>query len=171
MALSVSKRGKRGQEVFGMSFGVIFAIILIVAILAVGFYVISYFLNLQKCTETALLYNDLQAEVDNAWKSSIYQDIFEAKTPRGITYLCFGSLRADGGVDNSRKNEIIDYGDPLTDDNMFIYPPTKACSAELYSYKLSHVAIDGFFCVKSENGEANIKMSKGGFDSLVKIEK
>ncbi len=165
------KKEKRGQEVFGMSFGVIFAIIIIVAILAVGFYVISYFLNLQKCTETALLYDGLQKEIDKAWKSSIYQDIFKAKTPRGITYICFGSLSAAGAIDNAKKNEIIDYGDPLTEDNMFIYPPTKACSAELYSYKLGHVAIEGFFCVKSENGEANIEMSKGSFEPLVKIEK
>ncbi len=162
---------KKGQEVFGMSFGMIFAIILIVAILAVAFYVISYFLNLGKCTDTALLYDDLQKEVDKAWKSSIYQDIFKAKTPRGITYLCFGSLRGDGGADKSKKNEIIDYGDPETTNNLFIYPPTKACSAELYSHKLEHVSINGFFCIKSDNGNAGIKISKGISDSLVKIEK
>src|SRR3989338_2426588 len=57
---------KRGLE---LSFSMIFSIIVIIAIVAVAFYMISYLLKLKNCTELGLFGRDLQDTIDRAWNS------------------------------------------------------------------------------------------------------
>jgi len=71
------KRGKKAQEVFGMSFGVIFSIILIVFILVVAGIAINHFLGLKKCTQLGLFIEDFANEggdIDKAWNSQRFTD-------------------------------------------------------------------------------------------------
>lgn len=162
--------GKRGQGVFGMSFGMIFSIILIIFILAAAFFVIRNFLNLSECADTGLFYDDLQNEVDKAWKSSFYQDVFEVKLPSRITYVCFGGLEQEPGSATEKEKQ-----DELKSDyfgrgnNVFLYPNSKACDSRLASYNLTHVDIEKFFCISESGGKLSVKLEKGSFDALVKV--
>jgi hypothetical protein len=165
------KRGlnKRGQGVFGISYGVIFSIIVIVFIIAMSFIVIRHFLDLSKCSDTGLFYDDLQNEVDKAWKSSFYQDVFVTRLPSNADFVCFGGL--EEGLrypeDRERFQTLRDFY--RNENNVYLYPPSKACDSGLGSYNLEHVKIDGFFCLPNNNGKLNVTLAKGNFDSLVKV--
>jgi len=154
-----------------MSFGMIFGIIIIAAIIAVAFYVIAHFLNLQKCTDTSLLYNDLQNEVDKAWKSTNYQDTFSVKLPSGIDFVCFGFLNqsASNLNDREKQDSLDEEYSSRSKDNLFLYPAKKTCNLDLGANKINHVEINGFFCVEKENGKLDVKLSKSSSEALVKI--
>jgi hypothetical protein len=161
---------RKGQGVLGMPFSVIFSIIIIVAVIAVAVYAIVYFLNLQECTDAGLFYDELQDEVDKAWRSSIYRDVFSGELPSGIEYVCFGYLNqsVSGSGNREMRDELADdYG--RSRDNVFLYPRSGACSIELASLELDRVEINSFFCVEKKEGEVKVRLSKGSFDSLVEV--
>ena len=86
--------GKRG-EIY-ISFGMIFSVILIIAIIGVSFYAINYFLNLGKCAEISLFYQGFQNEIDEAWSSEIVKTTFVGKLPVEIESVCFRESVASG---------------------------------------------------------------------------
>ncbi|MEK6800751.1 MAG: hypothetical protein AABY05_02360 [Nanoarchaeota archaeon] len=162
---------KRGQEVFGMSYGVIFSIILIIAIIGIGFFVIQHFLELSQCTEIGNFYKSVQEKVDECWNSGICKDDlkeFEYKLPSKIKNVCFGSIDLPANsVDSPIKIKIEDYAFE-TSENLFLYPPEAACDGNLYSLDLKHSLIGGFFCVSTSDLE-KIKLNKEVNDSVVRI--
>jgi len=147
---------KKGQ--IQISFGMIFSIIIVIATVAIGFYVINYFLNLSSCTKTGLFWNSLTDETDKAWNTDMTQTIFKGNVPSGVEYVCFGNLSSRTGID-SKSTEILlelqTFGE--NDKNSFIYPPKKAC--ELAFYDLKHSRFDNFFCVPAKSGVVDIKIS------------
>lgn len=159
---------KKGQV--QISFGMIFSIIIVIATIAVGFYVITYFLNLGNCTKVGLFQKSLTDKVDEAWDSVKTQTTFSGNLPSGIQYACFGNLSLEIGAD-SKSTEILlelqTYGG--NGKNAFLYPPKKAC--ELGFYDLKHAHADGFFCVPVKSGVASIKLSKIDTDALVTLSK
>ena len=151
---------KRGQ--LQLSFGMIFSIIIIIAVIAVAFYVITKFMGTSKCTEIALFYDDVKSHTEKAWRSTIHKDTFTSSLPQGIEEVCFGDP-SQSRRDEIRKEFINEDG------NIFLYPARKACDAALSSITLEHVTIPNFFCVKVENSRITIKTSKTQFESLVTI--
>lgn len=168
---------KKAQEVFGMSFGMIFSIIIIIAILGVGFFTIRHFLSLSKCSQVGLFLEDLQDEVDRAWTSGIYQGTFEGKLPSSglsnleIEKVCFGDLDDNAPNDRITQEELDNYQNPGDGFFTFLYPPENACGGDLFYKKLQHAETSGnkFFCVDVKNNIASIKLDKTPSDSLVKI--
>lgn len=160
--------GKRGQV--QMSFGMIFSIIVIIAIVAIASYVIINFLRLGKCTEIGLFYDELKREVNKAWQSTIYRDVFnKGKLPSGIEYVCFGELNK--GYGGREYKEQFDFLSRYMrqDKNVFVYPTQNACDSNLAFLKLEHIEIMEFFCVPVVDGKVSIKMEKDEFDALVKL--
>ena len=158
---------KKGQ--IQISFGMIFSIIIVIATVAIGFYVINYFLNLSSCTKTSLFWDSLTDEVDKAWNTDITQTVFSGNVPSGVGYVCFGnfSMTPENTV-ITRKifAELKDYGE--NGKNSFIYPPKKAC--ELAFYDLKHARFGKFFfCVPAKSGEVSVKLSKIATDPLVTL--
>lgn len=177
------KRGKKAQGPFGLSFGVIFSIILMVAIISVSFYAIKYFLGLNKCANTGLFQKDLQDEIDRAWMSGQYIQTYGGTLPVGIENVCFGKLTTDPSNDYSTDlhEYFTEEEDPPEGTNLFIYPPEKACGLEYNKLKNAHVTktdISGirpdFFCRNvSSTGKMDdivIKFTDTE-DNLVRIEK
>jgi hypothetical protein len=171
---------KRGQTVFGMSYSVIFGIFVIIAILGVGFYAISYFLNLNKCTQVGFFYTDFQDEVDRAWNSGKHEAFFTGDIPQKgllrneISHVCFGYLTSSSV--NSADDEIFDElgkMNPSPDANVFIYPTKEACDGGLYYSVIDHVEFEGgeFFCKPVENEKVKVKLTKKTTDTLVVIGK
>src|SRR3989344_6512006 len=168
--------GKKGQGVFGTSFGVIFSIILIVALIGVTIYAIAFFLNLSGCTIIGLFYDSLQDEIDRAWNSGIYSDTLgkipmEELEKAGIEVICFGSLESSArpGPDEQNRTELKDalFGN---DDNLFLSPTNKACDGELASYNIKHVQIEEFFCVETDKLD-DVLLTKIATDGRPKLSK
>lgn len=161
---------KRGD--FNISFGIIFSIIVIIAIIAIAFYVITKFVGLSKCTEIGLFYDNLKDHVEKAWQSTISEDTLKATLPSKIEFICFGNLnqsppREYREIYNSLSKSFINFRDR----NVFIYPIENACDTELSSIKLDHVKIDNFFCIPVKDRKIEIKTKKSQFDALVTIYK
>lgn len=157
---------KKGQ--IEMSFGMIFAIFLIVATVAVAIYAITYFVNSGKCVELGLYYQDVKEEVNKAWASEITQKTISGTLPSKIEKVCFGSLESDySGFEKEHDN--IERLSRRSTNNAFVYPAEKACGKESASANLEHVKIDSFFCVDNGDEGAKIKLSKSTSDSLVNV--
>ena len=156
---------KRGQFIFGLSFGVIFSIIIIIAIIAVAIYTITHFLSLSNCAQVALFYEDLQKEVDRAWNSGKYSNEFKGKIPSGIKTVCFGKFTQDSSIEDGQfKSEV--FGSTR---NVFLYPLEKACEGEGFSYNLKHATTENFFCENAIDGKINVRIVKQTTEALAKL--
>jgi len=136
-----------------MSYGLIFSIIIIVAILAVSFYAINRFVNLSRCGEIGIFYDGLQDEINRAWTSGVYEDRFDGTLPAGIEKVCFGELSSTPIEAYSRYYEEIQDLEYVTGANVFLFPTEKACEGDLFSNKLEHVIFGEFFCADVSKGE------------------
>lgn len=162
---------KRGQETMGMSFGMIFSIILIAAVVAVAIYAIVYFIGIGKCSDAGFFYDDLQKEINRAWNSDIYSDRFSGKLPKDIEAVCFGNFTVpvagnDGGFSNSIKLQLSG----SDESNFFIYPSAAACGGRLDTNVLKNVNVQEFFCVnRNSEEEFEVKLGKNSNEAVVKI--
>ncbi len=155
---------KKGD--FSLPFGVIFSIIVIIAILGVAFYVLINFVKLGKCTDIGLFYNELKTEINKAWRAPISEEILEGKLPSDVELVCFGNRSVSAEREYNEVYRKLVRGD----DNIFLYPSQKACDSNLNSIKLEHITFDSFFCIPVENGKVKIETKKT-VEGLVKIKK
>lgn len=153
---------KRGQ--IQLSFSVIFSIIIIIALLAVSFYIISAFLDTSECEKIGLFYNDLNENVEKAYVSSFYRDTFVGKLPSGITSVCFGNL----SLGNTETEEYKAFRNKKNS-NAFLYPPNKACSGELSDYNVRHLNNVEFLCFPVENNEVKLIIEHDRSGPLVSV--
>ena len=166
MLKEVSKRGRKGQ--LELSFTMIFSIIIIIAIIGTAFYVITYFLNLSRCTDVGLFYSDLQKRVDKAWASEKAQETFTGKLPSGIKEVCFGNLNQSNVAEYKEEYELFRRYFNLNK-NTFLFPPARACDINLAYYSLNHAQMPEFFCTPAKDGTVSFKLAKTSFDALVKV--
>ena len=162
---------KKGD--LSMSFGMIFSIIMIIVILGVAFYAISYFLNLQKCTGVGLFHDDFQKKVDESWASELISVENSLAIPGGVEYVCFGDLKNVREMDDSIEeifNEIKNFASPHqeTTTNMFIYPMDNSCGMGYKSMQRLEIPNE-FSCFENRNGKITFRLTKGSEDSFVRI--
>ncbi|RMD46115.1 hypothetical protein D6829_00395 [Candidatus Pacearchaeota archaeon] len=161
--------GKRGQQIMGMPFGVIFSIILIVVFIVIAFIAIGSFLDIGRKSSVGLFYKDLQEAVDNAWESQSAEFDFKINLPSGIKKVCFANLSKTINSNDEVYDEIERYS--VYDANVFLYPPQKA--EEMQWKKIRHInlskiiANENPYCVDTSK---NLKIKKGFDDRLVVIE-
>ena len=183
-------KNKRGQTVFGMSYGVIFSIFVIVFIVAVAFIAIRHFMGLNSCTQIGLFYDSLQQEVERGWSSGSgrYLKNFEGSLPisgffsSNLKEVCFGNLSATNTPFNSERQEILEFlhGDISGSENVFVYPPKEACDGNLYGIHLKcangrsecmKIISNSFFCTTiNKNGKAIVTLDKNERDVLVTVQ-
>ncbi|MDO8509280.1 MAG: hypothetical protein Q7S27_06395 [Nanoarchaeota archaeon] len=161
---------KRGD--FNLSFSMIFSIIVIIAIVAVAFYVIKSFVSVSECTQIGLFYEDIQEHISKAWQSPISKDTFIGKIPSGINLVCFGNLNQSSSKEyREEHNSILKANINMKNRNLFLYPANKACDSTLSSIKLDHVKTDEFFCIPAKDSKIELITEKDQFDSLVTLRK
>ncbi len=167
-------KSKRSQEVFGMSFGVIFSIILIVFILVVAGIAINHFLELKKCTQIGLFIEDMQEDVDKAWNSQKFIDEITYILPSNLDYVCFANLSnpfKGGNIESEVYSDISIY--ELSNGNMFFYPRKNACNMPYINVK--HIDINKItesrnpYCIPIEKSKVSIKIEKGFNEGLVRL--
>lgn len=139
MHLRKIKRGKRGQGVMSLPFGMIFSIILIIIFVVIAFYVIKNWLDLQKCTKVGLFYDDLQDKVNEAYSGTGYADWMEISLPSGVEEVCFADLtKRQSGKFRQEYDEIERF--KFYDANTFMYPGGEACEIEYHN--TNHLDMD-----------------------------
>ncbi|RMD67652.1 hypothetical protein D6817_00865 [Candidatus Pacearchaeota archaeon] len=167
-------RDKRAQSSVGISFGMIFSILIIIFLVAVAIYAIKTFLSVNKCAQTGLLYDRLQSEVDDAWRSGLVREEVGLDLPASgirstsLTHLCFGKVDPNnvpaGLVDDERERyeKIAEvFGVEAAESNVFVYPPTAACGRSLAHYQIKHLAVPaGFFCKQIVDGKVVVNLEK-----------
>jgi hypothetical protein len=160
-------KSKRGQ--FQISFGMIFSIILIIAFIAVAFYVIKVFLGVKDCTQIGRLFQEVQDSVEKAYRSPETSDDISVTVPSHVEKVCIINLQA------SAKGPMSDAYDRLTlvNRNFVIYPKTE-CS-DLGGIDLTKIDITSItseenpFCIDVKKSKVNLRVEKGLYDKVVRI--
>jgi len=173
----INKKGKskKAEGVFGMGFGMIFSIILIVFFLVVAFIAIKSFLGTQKCAQVGIFKDNFQTEIDKAWNSQKSDFEFKGRLPTQIKYACFTDLSKPitaTGTSGNIGRELGVYQGELA--NLFLYPVESAC--EMAYHEISHLDIDRIisssknpYCIPVDSGNINIQIKKDFGDKLVSI--
>jgi hypothetical protein len=157
---------KRGQ--LEISFGMIFSIIIIIAVIATSFYVIQYFTKLSKCTTIGLFYEGIQSEVNEAWQGTTSKTLFSGNVPSSTDYVCFGNMSLSAGAaDSGRKSDLMRLY-RVSQSNVFMYPAQKTCPG-IGDHRIDHANMQGFFCIKEQDGKIRVSLEKGAFDSSVTV--
>lgn len=140
-------KNKRGQ--MKLSFGMIFSIILIVIFIAFAFYAIQKFLGIQNIVKVGQFVDNLQSDVDKAWRSSQYSQKVKYFLPTKVEEVCF------------------------TDDE---YENLKFTSDEyMVGKKIKHINITKItetedpFCIETIKGKVEMTIKKDYGEALVTI--
>ena len=172
MQKSVRELHKRGQQILGLSFGVIFSIFLIIFFILIAFIVIKEFLNAKDCTLIGIFLDNFKADIKKSWNSQIDSHTFRGNLPSQIKYVCFIDLL------KPMKGNFADIGQSLTvyggkEVNAFFYPTEKAC--EIPVHNIDHIDIETItrsqnpYCIDVVKGTILIDVEKDLNDPLVKI--
>lgn len=162
------EKRKKGQ--IQISFGMIFSIIIIIATVAIGAYVIMHFMSLSKCTKISLFYKSLQDETTKAWEGDMTQRVVNINLPSGIDEVCIGNLTLGSTKEYETEYEELKRF-RLMDRNLFLYPLGTSCGGNPAIYKLDYVQSVQLFCSELKSGIVSIKLSKDVSDSYVKLSK
>jgi len=165
-------KSKRSQYILGMSFGVIFSIILIVFFIVIAGIVIGSFLKTGDCARVGIFLDSFRSDVKRTWNSQVDSHVFKGNLPSKIDFVCFGNLS------RSSSGEFQDIGFELgifegRNANMFFYPIGRAC--ELPYHFINHLDIEKIAiannpnCVSVDNGRVNINVAKGLNDRFVYV--
>ncbi len=157
-----------------LSFGMIFSIIIMVAIIGVAVYAISAFLDIGQTSQFGLFHQQFQETIDEVWASSITDKVSSFSLPSSIELVCFGSL--SGNIFNPEYEdefkELKRYSSNFEQQNTnrFLYPSDKG--GEFTYKKIGKIdlsAMNGFDCFEVKSGVLKIRLVKEEFDALVKI--
>ena len=166
---------KKGSGIFGMGFGMIFSIILIVFFVIVAFIAIKAFMDTQKCAQIGLFVTDLQGEVDKTWNSQKSDFEFKSRLPTKIKYVCFADLSKDitatGRVGDIGR-ELGVYKGHIA--NFFLYPTEPACN--MVFHEIDHIDIDKIisenknpYCIPVDSGVIKMPINKDFNEKLVSL--
>lgn len=168
----INEKSKKGQQVLGMSFGIIFSIILIVFFIIIAGIVIRSFLKTGDCAKIGIFIDSFESDIKKSWNAQFNSHTFKANLPSNIDYVCFANLS------NSNKGEFQEIGFELglfegRIANIFFYPSGKAC--EIPYYMIKHLDIGRITrtnnpnCVVVDSGKIDINVEKGLNDRFVNV--
>ena len=165
-------KSKRSQQILGLSFGVIFSIILIIFFILITFIVIKSFLSTKSCAQLGIFKSKLENEVKNSWNSQYVSSKFKGVLPSKVKKVCFSDLSSQfKGVNRDIGEEFSVYEG--NNKNMFFYPIESAC--EIPAHNIPHINLDLLtinenpYCINVENGIIEIQIEKKINDRLVSL--
>lgn len=161
---------KRGQQVMGMPFSMMFAIFLIIIFIVMAFMGIRFFLSFGRTADVGLFYDKFQRVVNDALAAQDVSDKpFKIHLPGKIQKVCFANLSADITANREEYDQIEIY--EFKSVNVFLVPPG---NAEGMQYKqIEHLDIaritenENPYCVSPRDG---LTINKEFYDKLVWVE-
>jgi len=168
----IKKRNKKGQQILGLSFSVIFSIFLMIFFIIIAFIAIKAFLDSKKCAEIGFFRDAFEKQIKKTWNSQKDSFDFKGTLPSNIDYVCFANLT------NQRRGEFSDIGFELgvykeRGDSMFLYPTGKSCS--MPSHNVKYLDIEDItrsqnpYCIEVKKGIVNLRIEKGFNQRLVSV--
>lgn len=166
-----SKRGQGG--VFGLSFGMIVSIILIVFFIVAAFMGIKAFLSYQQCATLGMFTDDVQGRIDEAWYAESASYNFSSGVPSGVKSVCFMNLTLPVKNANNdekkiydiiQKSAIPDYGY-----NFYIYAPNKDYCLKWKKIKHVDLSNKNPICFPAISGKVKMQITRDFSSPLVKI--
>lgn len=141
------KNKKRGQ--LDISFGMIFAIILIIVFLAAAFYGIKKVIEFQKSVQIESFLSDLQKDVDAMWKNPKGSQNIAYTLPTKISSVCF------------TNNEFQNL--KFTSDEIILGKLIK-------NIDIANITgVEDPYCIKNVKGKVSMTLVKNYGETLVKI--
>ena len=131
-----------------LSFGMIFAIILIIIFISFAIYGIGKFLKMQKEIQIRSFVKEIKDDVDTVWKSPETSQKFSYTLPKKIIQVCF----EDKGKDRDNMRLILKEGFGQSE-------------------KIEHLDISSKTCMDNKDGKVEIRLSKDFGESLVRVGK
>ena len=156
-------KSKRSEGIFGLSFGMIFAILLIITFVAAAMYGLYYFFSWQRTVQIGVFFQDLQRNIDDAYNAESASFTFTANVPSGIQYVCFVNMSSPVKQANDAEKAIYDNikrAGYLVKDNFYIYSPDKEYG--LKNTLIKHITLGekNPICIKVKEGKVEIKIEK-----------
>lgn len=147
----LKKRDKKAQ--MQISFGMIFAIILIITFVAFAVFAIQKFLAFQRDVQMNQLVEKIKEDVNVAWKSQRSQELKNYSLPSNILEICF--------VDDEFGNMILQTKTIYHRKNIpYLNIP-----------KMIQQTSNGRLCFESVRGKISMKIKKEFGENLVSIER
>ncbi len=166
------KKGKKAQQIMGLSFGVIFSIILIVFFIVIAGIVINSFLKTGKCVKLGQFVDRFDKKIEEAWNSQGITTGFNGNLPSQIKYVCIFNLS------DSTRGDFQEIGGDLEiyfgrNVNTFLYPLEEACQIPVHNIK--HLDINKITtnnnpnCFAIRKGKFSVEIEKGLNDRFVTV--
>lgn len=166
---------KKGEGVIGMSFGMIFSILLIIFFIVAAFIVINAFLKTQRCAQIGIFTNHFKEVIKNAFESQRDESLLTGVLPVNLEYVCFTNLSKEISVLDDMKKVADNIGIFRGKDaNMVFYPREKAC--DMPYAKVEHLSMDritglkNLRCFKIIKGKVEIQINKELNEKLVRLD-
>ena len=160
---------KKAQQVMGMPFGMIFAILLIIVFVVIAFIAVGYFLDIGKSSGVGMFYRELQNAVNDAYSGQSSEMNFDIDLPSNIKFVCFANLSKEITNRGVEYDAIKNYD--VYNANVFLVPPEYAQNMQWKFIKYLDITkttlVKNPYCVNIEDG---LKINKGFYDKLVWIE-
>jgi hypothetical protein len=161
---------KRGQ--MKLSFGMIFSIILIVLFLAVAFFAISKFFDIQNSITIGKFADEFQNDIDKIWKSQQGSQPKEYSLPKGVISVCFVDYATQSKGERTHIYEGLRQA-YFENENMIFYPV--GSGQGLDAKEIKHINLEEItesenpFCIDNLNGKMNVILKKDFGETLVVI--
>lgn len=166
-------KNKKAEGIFGMSFSMIFSILLIVFFIAVAFMVVRFFLKNQNCVQIGLFFDDFKKKVDIARHSSGETKFsFNSSLPAGIEYVCLVNLTGEINTDPIGQ-AIFEYigreSSVSYKNNLYLYSPSKKQCESFY--KLDYVSLSDKNpnCFKVIKNKLSVSLTRTYSDPAVHV--
>jgi len=157
----------------GMSFGMIFSIILIVFFIVVGGIAVNAFLKWQKEMQLGLAIKELDGAIKLAFNSENYDKTVKISFPSGVQEVCFINWSAQVSSDASNiDSEIFNYARKQThkiENNFFIYSPDRDYNIRFATVKYIDLTSKNPICITLKNSVASIKIQRTFENPLVRV--
>lgn len=165
-------------EIFGMSFSMIFSIILIVFFIIVAFVGFKYFFKWQKCNELTMFVNDFEFRIEEVWKSDLGASInFSSTLPSEIEYVCIMNLKNQTISATNKEQDLFNimksslYGKSINDNLYFYSPDSPLCVKSKNSKDIKYINLQqkNPICIKVINKKFFVKIEKDNQTPLINI--
>jgi len=168
------KSRKAQGQIMGLSFGMIFSLLLIVFFIVVAFFVIKEFLVVEDCAKVGIFIDKLESDVKKAWNSQYVSHDFQGVLTSKIKAVCFADLSS------GLKGPVVEIGEEIKiykskEANMFFYPIKKSC--DMPYHLIEHLDIDEItsnenpYCIPVVKGGTRFKIIKDLGEGLVRVER